>query len=145
MPGACWGKWARHCVPLSVSIQLAKVKTNGNDISIHDHEQGYNVFTRMCDVTFALISNLINKRTGAGMASLMHGFQCWLSCWLMKFGCSYSTSAANRSIGSTTGCTIMEKAPARAFSWLKAATTAFTFKTLLRHYAKQALTPWSLK
>ena len=26
---------------------------------------------------------------------------------------------------------IMEKAPNRAFSWLKAATTAFTFKTLL--------------
>ena len=26
---------------------------------------------------------------------------------------------------------IMEKAPTRAFSWLKAATTAFTFKTLL--------------
>ena len=30
----------------------------------------------------------------------------------------------------------------RAFSWLKAAITAFTFKTLSRHYAKQALTPW---
>ena len=30
-----------------------------------------------------------------------------------------------------------EKAP----TWLKAATTAFTFKTLLRHYAKRALTP----
>ena len=30
---------------------------------------------------------------------------------------------------------ISEKAPTRAFSWLKAATTAFTFKTLLRHYA----------
>ena len=29
---------------------------------------------------------------------------------------------------------IMEKAPTRAFSWLKAAATAFTFKTLLRHY-----------
>ena len=28
----------------------------------------------------------------------------------------------------------------RAFSWLKAPTSAFTFKTLLRHYAKQALT-----
>ena len=28
----------------------------------------------------------------------------------------------------------------KAFSWLKASTTAFTFKTLLRHYAKQALT-----
>ena len=26
-------------------------------------------------------------------------------------------------------------------SWLKAATTAFTFKTLLRYYAKRALTP----
>ena len=36
---------------------------------------------------------------------------------------------------------ITEKAPTRAFSWLKAATTAFTFKTLLRHYAKRALTP----
>ena len=54
------------------------------------------------------------------------------------------TSAANRSTGSTTGCTITEKAPTRAFSWLKAATTAFTFKTLLRHYAKQVLTPRSL-
>ena len=29
---------------------------------------------------------------------------------------------------------ITEKAPTRAFSWLKAATTAFTSKTLLRHY-----------
>merc|ERR1711884_715289 len=36
---------------------------------------------------------------------------------------------------------ITEKAPTRAFSWLKAATTAFTSKTLLRHYAKQAFTP----
>ena len=39
---------------------------------------------------------------------------------------------------------ITENAPTRAFSWLKAATTAFTFKTLLRHYAKRALTPRSL-
>ena len=36
---------------------------------------------------------------------------------------------------------ITEKAPTRAFSWLKAATTAFTFKTPLRQYAKRALTP----
>ena len=28
-----------------------------------------------------------------------------------------------------------------AFSWLKAFTSTFTFKTLLRHYAEQALTP----
>ena len=28
----------------------------------------------------------------------------------------------------------------RAFSWMKAPTGAFTFKTLLRHYAEQALT-----
>ena len=33
--------------------------------------------------------------------------------------------------------TITEK----GFSWLKAPTSAFTFKTLLRHYAKRALTP----
>ena len=35
-------------------------------------------------------------------------------------------SAANRSIGSTTGFTITEK----AFSWLKAPTSTFTFETL---------------
>ena len=37
--------------------------------------------------------------------------------------------------------TITGKAPTRAFSWLKAPTSALTFKTLLRHYAKWALTP----
>ena len=36
--------------------------------------------------------------------------------------------------------TITEKAPTWAFSWLKVATTAFTFKTLLRHYAEWVLT-----
>ena len=35
------------------------------------------------------------------------------------------SSAVKRSIGST----ITEKAPTRAFSWLKAPTSAFTFKT----------------
>ena len=40
-------------------------------------------------------------------------------------------------------CSITEKAPTnRSFFWLKAATTAFTFKILLRHYAKLVLTPW---
>ena len=52
---------------------------------------------------------------------------------------SVSTSASKSSIRFV----ITEKAPTRAFSWLKAATTAFTFKTLLRHYAKRALTPRS--
>ena len=39
--------------------------------------------------------------------------------------------------------TITGKAPTRAFSWLKVPTSAFTFKTLIRHYAKRALTPRS--
>ena len=52
-------------------------------------------------------------------------------------GCGVELQTINRR-----SCTITEKAPTRAFTWLKAATTAFTFKTLLRHYAKQALTPW---
>ena len=38
--------------------------------------------------------------------------------------------------------TITEKASTRAFSWLKVPTSAITLKTLLRHYAKQTLTPW---
>ena len=36
--------------------------------------------------------------------------------------------------------TVTEKGPSRAFSWLKVPTSTFTFKTLLIHYAKQALT-----
>ena len=47
----------------------------------------------------------------------------------------------NRAANDQSFFTIMERTPTRAFSWLKAATTAFTFKTLLRHYAKRALTP----
>ena len=35
--------------------------------------------------------------------------------------------------------TITEEAPTMAFSWLKVPTSAFTFKTLLRHYAEQTL------
>ena len=40
----------------------------------------------------------------------------------------------------------MVKAPTttRALSWLKGPTSAFTFKKLLRHYAKRVLTPRSL-
>ena len=37
--------------------------------------------------------------------------------------------------------TIMEEVPTEAFIWLKVPTGAFTFKTLLRHYAKRMLTP----
>ena len=39
---------------------------------------------------------------------------------------------------------ITEKAPTGASSLLKSVTTAFTFKTLLRPYAKRMLTPRSL-
>ena len=48
-------------------------------------------------------------------------------------GAVKSSSAVKRSIGFT----ITEKAPTRAFSWLKAPTGA----PHLRHYAKQTLTP----
>ena len=58
-----------------------------------------------------------------------------------QFGSAVSASASKSSIRRFV---ITEKAPTRAFSWLNAATTAFTFKTLLRHYAKRALTPRSL-
>ena len=60
-----------------------------------------------------------------------------ITCCVQGLGCSASKSSIRRFV-------ITEKAPTRAFSWLKAATTAFTFKTLLRHYAKQALTPRTL-
>ena len=42
-------------------------------------------------------------------------------------------------------CTITEKTPTMAFSWLKVDTTAITFKTPLRHHAKQTLTHCNCK
>ena len=42
---------------------------------------------------------------------------------------------------STQRFVITKKAPTRAFSWLKAASTAFTFKTLLRHYYEPSCGP----
>ena len=49
---------------------------------------------------------------------------------ILAVGTSASKSSIRRFV-------ITEKAPTRAFSWLKAATTTFTFKTLLRRYAKK--------
>ena len=59
---------------------------------------------------------------------------------------SHYTGAALADVhtGSIRRFVITDKASTRAFSWLEAPTGAFTFKTLLRPYAKQALTPWSL-
>ena len=54
------------------------------------------------------------------------------------------TSAVNDPSVSQLVFKITEKAPTRAFFWLKAPTSAFTLKTLLKHFAKQALTPRSL-
>ena len=55
--------------------------------------------------------------------------------------CRVSSSAVKRPIGFKIGFHNYGEAPTRAFSLLKAPTSAFTFKTLLRHYAKRALTP----
>ena len=75
---------------------------------------------------------------------LLHDVTCTL--WRVTMTSSnlsscLTISASKRSIRRLV---ITEQAPTRAFSWLKAATTALTFKTLLRHYAKRALTPRSL-
>ena len=64
-------------------------------------------------------------------------FVCDCQCCVVWCQCSeYCRKSINR-----WSCTITEKAPTRAFSWLKAATTTFKFKTLLRYYAKRAFTP----
>ena len=44
--------------------------------------------------------------------------------------CCHTTSHHSASKSSIRRFVIMEKAPFRAFSWLNAATTTFTFKTL---------------
>ena len=52
--------------------------------------------------------------------------------------CGWTASAVTpppvlRNLRGDNTVSITEKAPTRAFSWMKVATTTFTFKTLLRH------------
>ena len=76
----------------------------------------------------------------ASGSSRRHQCKQWnMSRWILR-PASESMVSTNASKSSIWRFVITEKAPTRAFSWLKAATTAFTFKTLLRHYAKRALT-----
>ena len=56
----------------------------------------------------------------------------WLV-WCGELGCVVLCSAVLQTINRRS-FTITEKDPTRAFSWLKAPTSAFIFKTLLRHY-----------
>ena len=86
---------------------------------------GGEVVTRLAEVESGV--------RGAGAGTHWH-WNTGTCCWVHR---SASKSCIQRFV-------ITEKAPTRAFSWLKAATTAFSFKTLLRHYAKQTLTPRSL-
>ena len=84
-----------------------------------------------------------------GRLLLVHGRNSYkrsasLSQFVIHRGLVITTMQASAPKSSIRRFVITEKAPTRAFSWLKAATTAFTFKTLLRHYAKRALTPRSL-
>ena len=95
-------------------------------------------------------------RTHSSIDTLVPTIECLLWPWLACTG--QGTPAICVTVSTVTGrpppssaskssirrFVITEKAHTRAFSWLKAATTIFTFKTLLRHYAKRTLTPRSI-
>ena len=63
------------------------------------------------------------------LLSIINYAKCWGTKELSRVTVSAPKSSIRRFV-------ITEKAPTRAISWLKAATTAFTFKKLLRHNAK---------
>ena len=79
-----------------------------------------------------LVDEEVNATTGAVLnTNLANRREC--NTW-------YCSSAADHPLVSQSVFTFREKATTRAFSWLKAPTSAFTFKTLLRQYAKRTLT-----
>ena len=55
----------------------------------------------------------------------------WCCAWRPRSRVSWLQSRVDLLTVNRQSCTITEKAPTRAFSWLKVATTAFTFRTLL--------------
>ena len=96
------------------------------------------------DRRYCLHSEITIHSTGAGY--LQKYLNLWQNCWteitwhdtLAEHHAGEWWVVTSASKSSIRRFVITEKAPTRAFSWLKAATTAITFKTLLRHYAKQA-------
>ena len=101
----------------------------------------------------------INSRINCGESEVYAGDPCvesvWVACWPVPVLTMVLMTAVTLAILSGHRVTWRHTSASkssirrfvittRAFAWLKAATTAFTFKTLLRHYAKQVLTPWSL-
>ena len=68
---------------------------------------------------------------------------CWLHGWLGVPGAGGSKAGVTNSAVNDQSVKLYNHGEGpyytRAFSWLKAALTAFTFKTILRHYAKPLL------
>ena len=107
------------------------------------------------EMKFRLQQNLL-KAAGASplmivlMVNNLSSFSSWKSpsemhfCFCVecvKVRLLQESVASSASKSSIRRFVITEKAPTRAFSWLKVAATAFTFKTLLRHYANVKLGP----
>ena len=126
---------------LSKSTYLAV--SRGNSFLLGDHFK----FCMRVYLFLTLLANwfVISTINAVYHEVCMHHFSPYsrfMESGIAKFPAVYKvTSASKRSIRRFV---ITEKAPTRAFSWLKAATTTFTFKTLSRHYDKRALTPRSL-
>ena len=55
----------------------------------------------------------------------------------MKVGVGARLSVEARDVNDPSVFTITEKAPTRASSWSKVPTSAFTLKTISRHYVKE--------
>ena len=123
----------------------AAIRRNG-ELSRTHHHHGHSAVivntARLCrNILNSLFTYTMFVRCLSCIISQLRAaarWRCTSSCWRVTtrpwgeqhhdtLGTSASKSSIRRFV-------ITEKAPIRAFSCLKAATTAFTFKTLLRHY-----------
>ena len=146
-----WWWWWSRAELRKFSRELKKVDPSAELTMEYDKlDVGYNLETRV-SLYSDHVSCTPRSMAGStrGVTPRTQSWTWWTTQWvggyytinlLKQTMSTVAISASNRSIRRFI---ITEKAPTRAFSWLKAATTAFTFKTLLRHYAKQALTPRS--
>ena len=103
---------------------------------------GANMQSSRPSAHYSLITHISRPETIPAVCRVHRLLVCKVCCAVFSISLHWLLSSAWKS--SIRRFVITEKAPRRAFSWLQAATTAFTFKTLLRHYAKWALTPRSL-
>ena len=119
-------------------LETSSANMTGTETGLYNDEESEKRFTETVTDGIGTFLNQTGVFTNTNSSNTSHiavtdDFQVKVSTRALK---GYSVELKTKTAKVTRSFSITEKAPLRTFSW---PTSPFTFKTLLRHYAKQAL------